>query len=285
MGLIVLFFAFPFVVFIMMNYFNIFFKFSDWLGFLGGYCGALGAFIAANIQLKEQRKLFDKQQKEEKRKIQLGSLKALKYQFENLNYYLQVETPRDYFITLLSILEKCVVIPKNYILLEEKNIKELNNNLINLGTFKHSIEILKIIDTIEYIERTFKKSLTIYNTNISEHFSLYLNDLSRHIDINKKDEFNIFKNNFGKNDINKTELENMITQIGEFISIYKSSNNTIQSKANFNKCFTFVSDWLKDIKNIIFEDSDIPNIYTLIKLSKELDNILEKLETEIKNLS
>lgn len=281
MLLMALFFIFPFIVFIMMKYFNIFFKFSDWLGFLGGYCGALGAFIAANIQLKEQRKLFDEQQKEEKRKTQLGSLKALKFQFGNLNYYLQAEMPRDYFITLLSIFNK-PVITKTYILLEEKNIKELNNNLINLGTFKHSIEILKIIDTIEYIEKTFKKSLAIYNTTIADHFNIYVEIMYQHADRNQ---INIFKNNFSKNDINKTELENMITQIEKFKSIYKSSNNNIQNKVNLSKCFTFVSDWLKDIKNIIFEDSDIPNIYTLIRLSKELDNILEKLETEIKNLS
>lgn len=190
MKLIFLFFTFPFLVFALLKCYNIPFTFSEWLGFLGGYCGAIGAFIAANLQLTEQRKIIAKQLKEEKRKEQLGSLKIFKYYFEKIDYYLGNGISKQSFIEPMFLFTS-IEISIDHVILNRKEIEKLEENLNNLGIFEYSTKILEIIDAIKIIENIFTSSLIIKKTN-STNFESYIKNILRSSPEENNDSLNLF---------------------------------------------------------------------------------------------
>lgn len=237
---------------------------EGWLSFLGGYCGVCGAFIAANLQIKEQRKLFDEQLKKEQRKEQLGSLKILQH------YLIRIE--KNIFI-LEKFFIKILIseTQSRSFLLTREEIEKLGNHLNNLGTYEYYTEAIKVIEWVNIIENLVEDSLVIHQ-KILKNFKIYIKQILENVakeDLNKINDF------FIGEDISIDEVLTSI-QIGK--NKLKDWNMDSNRKKEMQEYLSGVYKWLTKINETINEKY-------FEQITENIKDILSQINGNIENLN
>lgn len=274
---------------------------NDWIGFLGAYLGVIGAICGIWWQLNE-----------EKRKVQLGSLKIIEYYFQIILSKLKLtansnnETKfyRDLFSRGLLIDSELVGDNKDYFIISKKDLEILNTNIINISSLDNYIDIFKIINALERIEEISSNCLSQNNfSKITEEIAtnLRLNNSEIILILKTKLKLNYIKTHSSNPDIFENKLsakeveevfkniEN-ISNIEELFSVLNDIRTIMHISLNlgttkfYNELYK-ISHLLLDIGYVLWGNKDNPEIYTFETLETEIDRNLKLLKKEIKKLS
>lgn len=274
---------------------------SDWFGFLGGYFGVIGAVGGIWWQLNE-----------EKRKLQLGSLKKFEYYFTIISSKLKEtglenENNRFYkemFARNLLVASDLMPDNKGYLIISPKTIKQLNYNIENLSLLDNYIDFFKIIKALEHIEET------IFNTPYNNVFSKIIEKIETSLPLehdhlifllgvrlklnylrNKNYISIIYKEKLQENEImNLLDNTKNISNNEELISIIKDIKIIMDISLKLGESESYkilykICSHLFDTGSILWGNENKPEIYTFEKLEAEIDKNLKIIQIEIKKIS
>lgn len=243
---------------------------DGWLGFLGGYFGVIGTIGAVWWQLNESKKAQS-----------LGSLKIYEYYFDRFLLDLHKDFSVKKMVENLLFITDDVSGEYGCFVLPQKDFTILENSFSSISSFSYSIDILKIINAFIHIEEialsSQKKQSNMFH--LFRNLSTELHNNSDKIkDDTIKNKLNEIYESLENEKIN--DLKNQIEYFDNFIGAFHDLKNLKAASQMADIYF-----YLKDIINILFENEQLPYIYTFEKLEIEINKVLKNIKKDIKKLS
>lgn len=269
---------------------------GDWIGFIGSTLGIIAAVIGISWQLKENRKSEERERKEKKIEKELGALRYFKYLLENIK--IPIKRSKESSIVYFSFERKKLSIDSqkiNFFMtnLEEKMFIEM---FPMISSKKYGYIFFDIIDSIDSIDNILNKNLNNMNLrnklfkkikkeveeNIKEKVLIDLiNEIQKKI--TKLDMKNI---DYKKAYDEMEEIKNYLFEVYEMLLQYKKNIDFFYIADEELDIFYMHTNQIYDICKLYKNEKKIieGGSYTFNGLEKYIEEILEKINNDIKEL-